>query len=87
MRRWCEGGGMVLTRMLYGGEKVFVLPLTRRLDYRLPKGREQVVSKLDEVGLNSSGRDCVAIRRERRESADADTTDTDGRGTIPVHRK
>lgn len=47
VRRWCDGGGMVLTRMLYGGEKVFLLPLTRRLDYRLPKGREQV-----------DGRDC-----------------------------
>ena len=47
MRRWCEGDGMVLTRMLYGGEKVFLLPLTRRLDYRLPKGREQVDGKLD----------------------------------------
>lgn len=87
MRRWREGGGMVLTRMLYGGEKVFMLPLTRRLDYRLPKGREQVVGKLEEVVLNASGRDCGAIRRERRESADADTTATGGRGTIPVHRK
>nr|DAE39045.1 MAG TPA: hypothetical protein [Caudoviricetes sp.] len=38
---------MELTRMLYGGEKVFMLPLTRRLDYRLPKGREQVAGKLD----------------------------------------
>ena len=38
---------MVLTRMLYGGEKVFLLPLTRRLDYRLPKGRAQVAGKLD----------------------------------------
>ena len=47
MRRWCEGGGMVLTQMLYGGEKVFLLPLTRRLNYRLPKGREQVAGKLD----------------------------------------
>ena len=47
MRRWCEGAGRVLTRMLYGGEKVFLLPLTRRLDYRLPKGREQMTGKLD----------------------------------------
>lgn len=78
---------MVLTRVLCGGEKVFLFPLTRRLDYRLPKGREQLDGKLEEVGLNVSGRDCVAIRRERRESADADTTATGGRCAIPVHRK
>lgn len=47
MRRGCEGAGNVLTRMLYGGEKVFLLPLTRRLNYRLPKGWEQVAGKLD----------------------------------------
>lgn len=47
MRRGCEGASKVLTRMLYGGEKVFMLPLTRRLDYRLQKGREQVTGKLD----------------------------------------
>lgn len=50
MRRWCEGGGIVLTRMLRCGEKVSPLPLTRRLDYRLPKGGEQVVGKLEGGG-------------------------------------
>lgn len=47
MRRGYAGAGKVLTRMLYGGKKVFLLPLTRRLDYRLSKGREQVTGKLD----------------------------------------
>ena len=60
MRRWCEGGGMVLTRVLYGGEKVSLLPLTRRLDYRLPKGREQVTGKLD---IGREGVEIMTLRR------------------------
>ena len=60
MRRWCEGGGRVLTRILYGGEKVFLLPLTRRLDYRLPKGREQVTGKLD---IGREGTEAMTMRR------------------------
>ena len=66
MRRWCEDGGRVLTRMLYGGEKVFLLPLTRRLDYRLPKGREQVAGKLDRGSALDRDANLGALLRLRR---------------------
>ena len=57
---------MVLTRMLYGGEKVFMLPLTRRLDYRLPKGREQVAGKLDRGSALDRDANLGALLRLRR---------------------
>lgn len=66
MRRWCDGGGMVLTRMLYGGEKVFMLPLTRRVDYRLPKGREQMTGKLDRGSALDRDANLGALLRLRR---------------------